>query len=64
MADLEDEIFFQCPYCMASISVPVDRTGGRSQSFTTDCEVCCRPIAVRLRMDSDGEIQFDADQES
>jgi len=35
----------QCPYCGQSFEVVVDTSGG-FQRFTTDCEVCCRPMEV------------------
>ncbi len=35
----------QCPYCGQSFEVTVDTSSG-SQRFTTDCEVCCRPMEI------------------
>jgi transposase-like protein len=35
----------QCPYCGQSFDLVVD-TSSRTQRFTTDCEVCCRPFEV------------------
>ena len=35
----------QCPYCGQSFEVIVD-TSAASQRFTTDCEVCCRPMEI------------------
>ena len=35
----------QCPYCGQSFEVIVD-TSTPSQRFTTDCEVCCRPLDI------------------
>ncbi len=64
MSPVEDEYAFACPYCFVEISIRVDYTAGRRQSFTTDCETCCQPIAVRLEV-KDGEITgFSAEQES
>ena len=34
-----------CPYCGQSFELVID-TSIRSQRFTTDCEVCCRPFEV------------------
>jgi hypothetical protein len=58
-----EEYFFDCPYCTSRISTIVDSTGGRHQSFTEDCEVCCRPIAIHLALDRDGVTGFVAEQE-
>jgi transposase-like protein len=35
----------QCPYCGQNFDLVID-TSVRSQRFTTDCEVCCRPFEV------------------
>lgn len=35
----------QCPYCGQCFEVMVDTSGG-FQRFTTDCEVCCRPMEI------------------
>lgn len=35
----------QCPYCGQSFDLVLD-TSSQTQRFTTDCEVCCRPIEV------------------
>ena len=36
-----------CPYCGESIEVSVDLSGG-DQAYVEDCQVCCRPIEMRL----------------
>lgn len=43
-----------CPWCGETLTLQID-TGVRFQQFTTDCEVCCRPIAVKAECDP-GEI--------
>ena len=49
-----EETAVECPYCGSSNGVEVDvRT--ESQDFVTDCEVCCRPMQVRIEI-KDGEI--------
>jgi len=35
----------QCPVCGQSFEITVD-TSIAQQRFTTDCEVCCRPLEV------------------
>ena len=37
---------FFCPYCGAANMLIVDSPA--SQSFVQDCEVCCKPIIVRV----------------
>ena len=44
----------QCPYCGQSFEIVID-TSIPSQSFTTDCEICCRPFEVAVECEP-GEI--------
>jgi len=34
-----------CPWCGKSFELSID-TSDESQRFTTDCEVCCRPMEI------------------
>ncbi len=60
---LESDQEFNCPYCSASISVRVDQTAGRRQTFVTDCEVCCRPMEIEVEIDAEGYVSFVAKRE-
>ena len=51
---MEDFTSIQCPFCGQTFDVAVD-TSILNQCFTTDCEVCCRPIEVKIEC-CDGEI--------
>jgi hypothetical protein len=64
VSDLSDFHEFECPYCMASNSVDLDPSGGRAQSFVTDCETCCQPIAVTIEFDGDEMTNFEAKPEN
>jgi len=46
-----------CPYCGETIEVAVDVSAG-SQMYIEDCQVCCRPIVMRLTVD-EGDERFD-----
>jgi hypothetical protein len=48
------EHFFQCPYCLAEISMLLDPSI-RSQEYIEDCEVCCNPIEIKPGFE-DGEL--------
>jgi hypothetical protein len=50
---LLDESSIQCPYCWESFSILVDPSEGEDQSFVYDCEVCCRPIDVHVRIEGE-----------
>jgi transcription elongation factor Elf1 len=58
-----NETEFTCPYCAQPNLLILDPSGGRNQTFTTDCEVCCRPIRITVTLDADGEQMIDADAE-
>ncbi|MDI9238629.1 CPXCG motif-containing cysteine-rich protein [Lysobacter sp. LF1] len=44
----------QCPYCGETITLLVDTSVG-AQQYIEDCQVCCRPIIVSVRVDEEGE---------
>jgi hypothetical protein len=44
-----------CPWCLAPITIVADPSAGE-QTYVEDCEVCCRPLSIRLRVDGDGEV--------
>jgi len=51
---VQDAGSIACPFC-GQENVLVLESGLRSQRFTTDCEVCCRPFEVRVECE-DGEV--------
>ena len=51
---MTDSISIECPHCGESFSLALDVSEGTAE-FTVDCEVCCRPMTVTVRID-DGEI--------
>lgn len=42
----------QCPYCGERIDILVDASAG-DQRYIEDCQVCCRPISIDVRVDAD-----------
>lgn len=52
-----------CPYCGESIEISVDASLP-SQQYIEDCQVCCRPITLRVEVDADGEPQVRASGEN
>lgn len=42
-----------CPYCGEPQDLAVDASAG-DQQYVEDCQVCCRPMQVRLDVDADG----------
>ncbi len=47
-----------CPYCGEAIEVMVD-TSIPQQEYIEDCQVCCRPITLRIEV-LEGSIQLQA----
>ena len=44
-----------CPYCGEPNDIEIDPSGGRRQAYEEDCQVCCRPWRVTVKLDGDGE---------
>lgn len=57
------QIEFRCPYCWQANTVTVDAADSEDQSFTVDCEVCCRPVSLRVNLDGNGDPMVDATAE-
>ena len=43
-----------CPYCGEPVELLVDPGGAALQEYVEDCEVCCRPWQVTMRLAPDG----------
>jgi hypothetical protein len=54
---------YECAFCGEENEVLVDSSGGRRQTFTEDCAVCCRPNLIALVVDEDGEVEIQVTQE-
>ena len=50
--EIQESVDVQCPTCFETIAVLVDFSAGISQEFIYDCEVCCRPMSIRIRAQS------------
>jgi hypothetical protein len=42
-----------CPYCGEDFDTSVDASAGLC-SYVEDCQVCCQPIEMELRVDENG----------
>ncbi|WP_132142140.1 CPXCG motif-containing cysteine-rich protein [Luteibacter rhizovicinus] len=52
---MTDFVNIHCPYCGESIEIVVDASAG-DQIYVEDCQVCCRPIDVRVTVGDDEEV--------
>jgi Cysteine-rich CPXCG len=50
-----ETVDLDCPYCGERIEVVVDCSVDE-QEYVEDCAVCCRPIALAISIDTDGNI--------
>ena len=57
------ETFLHCPYCGESISVLVDDSVAEQQ-YVEDCQVCCRPMVVKVSVEHDGSLHVQARSEN
>lgn len=47
-------VVIQCPYCGESFETSADTSEGMC-SYVEDCQVCCQPIEMELRVDDEGK---------
>ncbi len=55
-ATLDSWSQLNCPYCGESYGSVIDLTD-RSRTYIEDCQVCCQPIQVTLRVDRAGRVR-------
>jgi Cysteine-rich CPXCG len=60
-----DETTVFCPYCGEPNHIALDPSGGRSQEYVEDCQICCQPwrVSVRYRRDGSAEVTLRASDE-
>jgi len=54
-AELGVFVELQCPWCGEPYGSMLDLTDA-SRSYIEDCQICCRPIEVRLEVSERGEL--------
>ena len=52
-----------CPYCGESIQVLIDPEEA-GQAYIEDCQVCCRPITIKVVIDAGGYLSILAQDEN
>ena len=60
---LLQETVISCPYCGEAITILVDDSI-QEQQYIEDCQVCCRPIEIGVRVSADGSCQVEARNEN
>ncbi|MEO8218724.1 MAG: CPXCG motif-containing cysteine-rich protein [Acidobacteriota bacterium] len=54
------QTMISCPYCGETNTVLVDPTGGSTQRYVEDCQVCCQPWEVMVTVDEEGDVSVEA----
>jgi len=55
----------ECPYCGEWQTIFIDPSGGESQTYVEDCQVCCQPNVLRIEVDPDSlEATIESEEES
>lgn len=52
-----------CPYCGESLQIAIDDSV-EQQQYIEDCQVCCKPILLRVSVAADGRIWVQARAEN
>ncbi|MGB3610250.1 MAG: CPXCG motif-containing cysteine-rich protein [Cellvibrio sp.] len=60
--NLLEEHAISCPYCGETITILID-CSCPEQSYTEDCQVCCRPMVIDTTVDEDGLVSVFAKRE-
>jgi len=55
---------FSCPYCGETNEISVDISAGPTQEFVVDCEVCCAPSLVRLKIRGEAVVSIEVQREN
>lgn len=50
-----ETVHARCPGCGEAIELVVDASAG-AQDYVEDCQVCCRPMEVRVDVDAAGDV--------
>jgi hypothetical protein len=50
-----DTAYIDCPYCGEQIELLID-CSINVQEYIEDCEICCKPINLRVDIDGNGNI--------
>jgi transcription elongation factor Elf1 len=59
-----DSTEIECPYCGESQAVNIELTMAH-QSYTEDCQVCCKPMILNIEVDYETEqVHIYAQQEN
>ncbi len=62
--DPTQETEVECPYCGEVVPLTLDSSGGATQDYVEDCQVCCRPWKVHVSYDVGGAVEVKVEPSS
>ena len=57
------ETTYVCAYCGELNDLFIDMSGGPTQEYVEDCQVCCRPNVLRVTVSEDEQTSVDVRRE-
>ena len=61
--NLIQEMWIICPYCGEHITILTDGSV-EEQQYIEDCQVCCRPMDIRVSVSANGRCQVEVRAEN
>ncbi len=62
---METTAEYSCAYCGETNYTFVDLSAGMSQSYIEDCQICCQPNVLYVRVDREtGAVEIESNVES
>lgn len=49
-----EPVHIRCPYCGERLEIIID-SSVRRQEYIEDCQVCCKPISLRIGVSDEGQ---------
>lgn len=56
-------VTYTCPHCWQTNETAADPSAGAEQTYVEDCQVCCRPLVLTVRIAGE-EATAEAEPES
>ena len=57
-----DAAKIHCPYCGEELEIAIEASAG-AQEYVEDCQVCCKPMQIRIRVSAVGTSHLDVRSE-
>ena len=58
---MQEEAQITCPFCWETLTILLDLSLPE-QDYIEDCQVCCQPWQVDVRIDVEGDVEVNVEQ--